>query len=32
MDRDEESNEMTNEQKMAFLEAVKSYKKFGESI
>ena len=32
MDRDKESNEMTNEQKMAFLEAVKSYKTFGESV
>ena len=32
MDRGEESNEMNNEQKSAFLEAVKSYKKFGESI
>jgi hypothetical protein len=32
MDRDEESKQMNNEQKSAFLEAVKSYKKFGESI
>jgi len=32
MDRDEESNEMTNEQKMAFLEAVKAYKSFGETV
>jgi hypothetical protein len=31
-ERHEESAEMSNEQKMAFLEAVKSYKKFGESI
>jgi hypothetical protein len=31
-ERHEESSEMTNEQKSAFLEAVKSYKKFGESI
>jgi len=32
MDRDKESNEMTNEQKMAFLESVKGYKTFGEAI
>jgi hypothetical protein len=31
-DRTEESSEMTTEQKQAFLEAVKSYKKFGESV
>jgi hypothetical protein len=31
-DRREESSEMSNEQKQAFLEAVKSYKTFGESI
>ena len=28
----EESNEMTTEQKMAFLEAVKAYKSFGETV
>ena len=32
MERGEESNEMTNEQKQAFLEAVKAYKSFGESV
>ena len=31
-ERGEESNEMTNEQKSAFLEAVKSYKQFGETV
>ena len=31
-ERHEESNEMTNEQKMAFLEAVKAYKSFGETV
>ena len=32
MGKDEESNEMTTEQKMAFLEAVKAYKSFGETV
>ena len=32
VERGEESNEMTNEQKMAFLEAVKSYTSFGETV
>ena len=31
-ERGEESNEMTNEQKSAFLEAVKAYKSFGETV
>jgi len=31
-ERREESSEMTNEQKMAFLEAVKAYKSFGETV
>ena len=31
-DRTEESSEMTTEQKQAFLEAVKAYKTFGESV
>jgi hypothetical protein len=31
-DFSKDKNEMTNEEKMAFLEAVKSYRKFGESI
>ena len=32
MERGEESNEMTTEQKAAFLEAVKSYTSFGETV